>query len=112
VTDPWSVEVPKYYPDAPAVRQSIAQHYDNIRFMGAQWAKCLKYIRNYRPEPAHSRPLVFRDMFPVMQTLCSGHKTGTLTAQQDSYFTAPRPVKELSDLAAAPQKTGKRRRPT
>lgn len=33
VTAPDSVEVPPYYPDTPRVRQSIAQHYDNIHYM-------------------------------------------------------------------------------
>lgn len=243
LTDPKSVEVPKYYPDTPSVRQSIAQHYDNIHFMDAQVGQVManleadgllsntavlwttdhgdglprakrsvydsglhiplivrfpsvadterqdesaaswgrepsddrpgvhkagqedgrllsivdlapylltlagveppafiqgqsflasndgrqyvyagrdrmdqvpdyvravrddrfKYIRNYRPELAFFRPLVFRDMFPVMQALWSGHKAGTLTTQQDFYFTAPRPVEELYDLAADPQ---------
>ena len=34
VTDPADVVVPPYYPDVPAVRASIAQHYDNIHFHG------------------------------------------------------------------------------
>jgi arylsulfatase A-like enzyme/lysophospholipase L1-like esterase len=33
VTDPAAVGVPPYYPDTPAIRQDIAQHYDNIHEM-------------------------------------------------------------------------------
>lgn len=65
--------------------------------------KRYKYIRNYRPELAYFRPLVFRDMFPVMQALWHGHKAGTLSAAQDFYFTAPRPPEELYDLVADPK---------
>lgn len=36
VTDPADVSVPDYYPDVPRVRESIAQHYDNIHYMDAQ----------------------------------------------------------------------------
>jgi N-sulfoglucosamine sulfohydrolase len=37
VTDPASVQVPPYYPDTPAVRESLARHYDNIAEMDT-WA--------------------------------------------------------------------------
>jgi N-sulfoglucosamine sulfohydrolase len=37
VTNPASVEVPPYYPDTPAVRESLARHYDNIAEMDT-WA--------------------------------------------------------------------------
>lgn len=37
VTDPAAVEVPPYYPDTPAVRASLARHYDNVAEMDA-WA--------------------------------------------------------------------------
>jgi arylsulfatase A-like enzyme len=235
VTNPQSVTVPKYYPDTPAVRQSIAQHYDNIHFMDGEVGQVMtnleadglldktivlwttdhgdglprakrsvydsglhipliarfpssedsarqnldgvtwkgkgkarqedgrllsivdlapyiltlagiappefiqgqsfldaeggrqyvyagrdrmdhvpdyvravrdgryKYIRNYRPELTYYRPLVFRDMFPVMQSLWRQHNAGTLNPDQDFYFTAPRPVEELYDLAEDPQ---------
>ena len=36
VTDPADVSVPDYYPDTPQVRESIAQHYDNIHYMDGQ----------------------------------------------------------------------------
>jgi N-sulfoglucosamine sulfohydrolase len=36
VTDPADVSVPDYYPDVPSVRESIAQHYDNIHYMDGQ----------------------------------------------------------------------------
>ena len=41
VTDPARVEVPPYYPDTPAVRASIAQHYDNVHHVDAQVAAIL-----------------------------------------------------------------------
>ena len=41
VTLPDQVVVPPYYPDTPAVRASIAQHYDNIHFMDQQVAQIL-----------------------------------------------------------------------
>ena len=41
VTDPSAVIVPGYFPDTPRVRQSIAQHYDNIHFMDSQVASIL-----------------------------------------------------------------------
>ena len=44
VTDPADVSVPDYYPDVPLVRESIAQHYDNIHYMDARsvksWRTC------------------------------------------------------------------------
>lgn len=36
VTRPEDVAVPPYFPDVPAVRESLAQHYDNIHFMDGQ----------------------------------------------------------------------------
>jgi arylsulfatase A-like enzyme len=35
-TDPAAVTVPPYYPDEPAVRETIADHYDNVQLMDAQ----------------------------------------------------------------------------
>lgn len=62
-----------------------------------------KYIRNYRPELAYFRPLVFRDMFPVMQALWAGREAATLNDSQRFYFTAPRPSEELYDTQQDPQ---------
>jgi N-sulfoglucosamine sulfohydrolase len=45
VTDPATVQVPDYYPDVPQVRQSIAQHYDNVHFMDAQVGQVLANLR-------------------------------------------------------------------
>jgi len=41
VTNPDDVTVPPYYPDTPAVRQNIAQMYDNIRFIDKQTGQIL-----------------------------------------------------------------------
>jgi N-sulfoglucosamine sulfohydrolase len=41
VTNPDLVTVPPYYPDLPAVRASIAQHYDNIQYMDDQVSQIL-----------------------------------------------------------------------
>jgi len=45
VTNPADVVVPPYYPDTPAIRQDIAQHYDNIHEMDrvvGQWLQRLE----------------------------------------------------------------------
>jgi arylsulfatase A-like enzyme len=44
VTDPDVVTVPPYYPDTPAVRASIAQHYDNIHYMDGEVGRILEYL--------------------------------------------------------------------
>ena len=44
VTDADSVVVPPYYPDVPAVRASIAQHYDNIHHMDGQVGQILRNL--------------------------------------------------------------------
>ncbi|MEZ5595669.1 MAG: sulfatase [Pseudomonadales bacterium] len=41
ITEPADVRVPPYFPDSPAVRASIAQHYDNIHFMDTEVGKIL-----------------------------------------------------------------------
>ena len=45
VTDPADVAVPDYYPDVPPVRESIAQHYDNIHYMDAQVGEIMANLR-------------------------------------------------------------------
>ena len=40
-TNPEEVVVPPYYPDIPAVRASLARHYDNIQIMDRQVAEVL-----------------------------------------------------------------------
>ncbi|MEM6999780.1 MAG: sulfatase [Pseudomonadota bacterium] len=64
--------------------------------------KRYKYIRNYHTAEPYLRPLVFRDMFPVMVELWRAHEQGQLTAQQQFYFDAPRPVEELYDTQTDP----------
>lgn len=44
VTDPASVTVPPYYPDTPAVRRDIAQHYDNIASMDRKAGEILRQL--------------------------------------------------------------------
>lgn len=61
-----------------------------------------KYIRNYMPELPYFRPLAFRDMFPIMQALWSGHEAGALDPIQNFYFEAPRPREELYDTLVDP----------
>ena len=43
-TDPASVTVPPYYPDEPAVRGHIADHYDNVQVMDAQVGGLLRTL--------------------------------------------------------------------
>ena len=45
VTDPADVSVPAYYPDTPQVRESIAQHYDNIHYMDEQVGEVVANLR-------------------------------------------------------------------
>lgn len=61
-----------------------------------------KYIRNYMTDKAYFRPLLFRDLFPIMKTLWSGNKVGTLSREQAFYFTVPRPHEELYDTQVDP----------
>lgn len=61
-----------------------------------------RYVRNFMPEVAYFRPLLFRDMFPIMRELWRGAEGGTLAPEQDFYFTAPRPIDELYDTEADP----------
>ena len=217
VTDPSHVSVPAYLPDTPPVRQSIAQHYDNIHYMDTQVGRILaaleadgladntiviwttdhgdgfprakravydsgtrvpliirfpdrsyasendarlvsfvdiaptilgfagvdvpdfiqghdifsgqrseyvfaardrmdatfdrvravrdaryRLIENYAPELVYFRPLLFRDMFPIMKALWEGHSSATLDPAQRQYFDAPRPRYELYDLEKDP----------
>ena len=44
VTNPADVVVPPYYPDTPQVRQSIAQHYDNIHYMDSEVRQILENL--------------------------------------------------------------------
>ena len=64
--------------------------------------KRYEYIRNFMPEVPYFRPLAFRDMFPIMQALWAGHAAGTLTPEQEFYFTVPRPKEELYDTVNDP----------
>ncbi len=43
-TDPEQVAVPPYYPDEPAVRATIADHYDNVQIMDAQVGGILRML--------------------------------------------------------------------
>lgn len=45
ITDPKDVVVPPYYPDTLAVRQSLAQHYDNIHHMDKQVGSILTALK-------------------------------------------------------------------
>ena len=44
VTDPGQVVLPPYYPDAPAVREDIARHYDNIAAMDVRLGRLLQRL--------------------------------------------------------------------
>ena len=61
-----------------------------------------KLIQNFMPDVPYFRPLVFRDMFPSMQSLWQAQASGQLTEQQAFYFQASRPNYELYDLRADP----------
>jgi len=61
-----------------------------------------KLIQNFMPDPPYFRPLVFRDMFPSMQSLWQAQASGQLTEKQAFYFQASRPNYELYDLKADP----------
>jgi len=45
VTDPARVGVPAYFPDVPRVRNSIAQHYDNIHYMDGEVGQILANLK-------------------------------------------------------------------
>lgn len=45
VTDPARVRVPAYFPDVPRVRNSIAQHYDNIHYMDGEVRQILANLK-------------------------------------------------------------------
>ena len=61
-----------------------------------------KLIQNFMPDAPYFRPLVFRDMFPSMQSLWQANKSEQLTGDQSVYFKTPRPTYELYDLKADP----------
>ena len=61
-----------------------------------------KLIENFMPDVPYFRPLVFRDMFPSMQSLWQAQASGQLTEKQSFYFQASRPNYELYDLKADP----------
>ena len=61
-----------------------------------------KLIQNFMPDAPYFRPLVFRDMFPSMQSLWQANKSEQLTDDQSFYFRTPRPTYELYDLKADP----------
>lgn len=61
-----------------------------------------KLIQNFMPDAPYFRPLVFRDMFPSMQSLWQANKSEQLTNDQSFYFRTPRPTYELYDLKADP----------
>ena len=54
------------------------------------------------PDAPYFRRLVFRDMFPSMQSLWQAQASGQLTEKQAFYFQASRPNYELYDLKADP----------
>ena len=61
-----------------------------------------KLIQNFMSDTPYFRPLVFRDMFPSMQSLWRAQASGQLTEKQAFYFQASRPNYELYDLKADP----------
>ena len=61
-----------------------------------------KLIQNFISDAPYFRPLVFRDMFPSMQSLWQAQASGQLTEKQAFYFQASRPNYELYDLEADP----------
>jgi N-sulfoglucosamine sulfohydrolase len=46
VTSAEDVIVPPYYPDTPQVRQSLAQHYDNIHYMDSEVGRILQALED------------------------------------------------------------------
>ena len=61
-----------------------------------------RLIENFAPELVYFRPLLFRDMFPIMKALWEGQSSATLDPAQSQYFDAPRPRYELYDLEKDP----------
>ena len=106
------IEVPAFVQGQPMLNTALTQDYvfagrdrmdavpDYVRAVRDQR---FKYIRNYQADLPYFRPLVFRDMFPVMQALWQGRSAVTLTEEQRFYFAAPRPLEELYDTAKDPQ---------
>ena len=61
-----------------------------------------RLVENFAPELAYFRPLVFRDMFPIMKELWRAHRDDSLNDVQRYWFTAPRPQYELYDVQSDP----------
>ena len=61
-----------------------------------------RLVENYASDLAYFRPLLFRDMFPIMQELWRADKEGSLNDEQRYWFSAPRPRYELYDVKSDP----------
>ena len=61
-----------------------------------------RLVENFAPELAYFRPLLFRDMFPIMKELWRAHRDDSLNDVQRYWFTAPRPQYELYDVQSDP----------
>lgn len=61
-----------------------------------------RLVENFAPELAYFRPLVFRDMFPIMQELWRTREAGLLNTAQQYWFSEPRPRYELYDVLSDP----------
>lgn len=82
-----------------AGRDRMDQTVDRVR---AVRDERYRLVQNFRVELAYFRPLLFRDMFPIMKALWRGTEAQTLNVAQQQYFMAPRPEYELYDLATDP----------
>ncbi len=82
-----------------AGRDRMDQTVDRVR---AVRDERYRLVQNFRVELAYFRPLLFRDMFPIMKALWRGAEAKTLNATQQQYFMAPRPEYELYDLLTDP----------
>jgi N-sulfoglucosamine sulfohydrolase len=83
-----------------AARDRMDATFDRVRAV-----RDVRYrlIENFAPELAYFRPLLFRDMFPIMKALWEGQSSATLGPAQSQYFDAPRSRYELYDLEKDPQ---------
>lgn len=61
-----------------------------------------KYVRNLMPELSYFRPLLFRDMFPIMRELWRESESKEMPEVRRYYFDANRPMEELYDLESDP----------
>ncbi len=83
-----------------AARDRMDATFDHVRAVrDARY----RLIENFAPELAYFRPLLFRDMFPIMKALWEGQSSATLGPAQSQYFDAPRPRYELYDLEKDPE---------